>query len=132
MKYFNLTFKQTKTLINALGRDSVETFINDINDQPAFMENLGVIDSVGELVSLYENGCAANAHRSVYYHDAKQCMIECSDSVEGQLECEELPMEWNPSEESFSQFCSKCCVIAVESYIRQFEEVIEVLQECDY
>ena len=96
------------------------------------MENLGVIDSVGELVSLYQSGCAANAHKSVYYYDAQQCMIECSDSIEGQLECEEMPIEWNPSEETFSQFCSKCCVIAVESYIRQFEEVIEVLAETDY
>lgn len=124
MKYFTLTFTQAKTLIEDLGRDTVETFINDINDQPEFMENLGVIDSVGELVALYESGCAANAHKSVYYHDAQQCMIECSDSIESQLECEDFTIKWNPAEETFSQFCSKCCVIAVESYIRQFEEVI--------
>ena len=132
MKYFQLTFTQAKTLIEELGRDTVETFINDINDQPEFMENLGVIDSVYELVSLYESGCAACAHKSVYYYDALQCMINCSDSIEVQLECEEMPIEWNPANETFSQFCSKCCVLAVESYIRQFEEVIEVLQKTDY
>ncbi|ADX87833.1 hypothetical protein 2003DhaA_0090 [Vibrio phage ICP1] len=131
-KYFPLTFSQVKALINTLGRDETETFINDINDQPEFMENLGVVDSVGELINLYESGCASNAHASVYYHQAQQCMIECSDSIEGQLECEEMPIEWNPSDESFAQFCSKCCVMAVESYIRQFEEVIEVLQQTDY
>ena len=131
-KYFTLTFSQVKTLINEIGRNSVETFVNDINDQPEFMEKLGVIDSVGELVSLYESGCASNAHASVYYHQAQQCMVECSDSVEAQLECEELPIEWNPSDETFAQFCSKCCVIAVESYIRQFEEVIEVLLTTDF
>lgn len=132
MKYFTLTFTQAKTLINELGRDTVETFANDINNQPEFMENLGVIDSVSELVSLYESGCAANAHKSVYYHDAQQCMIKCSDSIEAQLECEELPITWNPTEDTFTQFCSNCCVLAVESYIRQFEEVIEVLQTTDY
>lgn len=132
MKYFQLTFTQAKALIEELGRDTVETFINDINDQPEFMENLGVIDSVSELVALYESGCAACAHKSVYYHAAQQCMIECSDSVESQLECEELPITWNPSEDTFAQFCSTCCVIAVEGYIRQFEEVIEVLQTTDY
>ena len=131
-KYFTLTFSQVKALINELGRDSVETFVNDINDQPEFMENLGVIDSVGELVSLCEQGCASNAHKSVYYYDAQQCMLKCSDSVEAQLECEELPIEWNPSDETFAQFCSKCCVMAVESYIRQFDEVIEVLQTTDF
>lgn len=132
MKYFTLTFTQAKTIIATLGRDTIETFINDINDQPEFMKDLGVIDSVGELLSLYESGCAANAHKSVYYYAAQQCMIECSDSIEVQLECEELPIEWDPSEEPFSQFCSKCCVIAVESYIRQFEDVIEVLTETGY
>ncbi|AGH31924.1 hypothetical protein VPIG_00066 [Vibrio phage PWH3a-P1] len=132
MKYFTLTFSQTKTLIEALGRDTVETFINDINDQPEFMENLGVIDSVSELVSLFECGTAANAHKSCFYYDAQQCMIACSDSVEAQLECEELPITWNPSEDTFAQFCSTCCQIAVESYVRQFEDVIEVLATTNY
>ena len=131
-KYFILTFSQVKALINELGRDETETFINDINDQPEFMENLGVIDSVSELLSLYQSGCAACAHASVYYHQAQQCMLNCSDNVEAQLECEEMPIEWNPGEESFAQFCSKCCVMAVESYIRQFDEVIEVLHQTDY
>jgi len=132
MKYFTLTYSQVKTLINTLDRDTVETFINDINDQPEFMENLGVIDSVSELIALYESGCGSNAHKACFYYDAKQCMIECSDSVEAQLECEELPIEWKPEEETFAQFCSKCCQIAVESYVRQFEEIIEVLQTTDY
>lgn len=133
MKYFTLTYSQVKTLIKTLDRDTVETFSNDINNQPEFMENLGVIASVSELVALYESGCAANAHKSVhYYYDAQQCMIQCSDSVEAQLECEELPITWKPEDETFSQFCSKCCVIAVESYIQQFSEIIEVLAETDY
>lgn len=127
-----LTFSQAKAVITALGRDVLETFISDLNNQPEFMQELGEFDDVASMISLYQSGCAANAHRSVFYFEAQQCMIKCSDSIEDQLEGSEIVITFNPSEESFSQFCSKCCVEAVTSYLYHFEEVLEVLETTNY
>lgn len=127
-----LTFSQTKKVILELGRDALETFINDLNNQPEFMQELGEFDNVGNMLSLYQSGCAANAHAAVFYHNAQQCMFKCSDSVEGQLEEGYDEITFNPSEESFAQFCSKCCVLAVESYLYHFSDLLEVLETTEY
>lgn len=132
MKTFTLTFTQTKTLIENLGRDTVETFINDINDQPEFLKNMGKIDSVSELLAIYQGGCASGAYMpAVTYWSALECMKECSDSVEAQIEHME-EVTWKVSEETFAGFCTKLCSMAVEDYVQQFSEVIEVLETTDY
>ena len=123
-----LTFTQAKIVINSLGRDVLETFVADLNNQPEFMHTLGLCDDLGDMLSLYEVGCASNAHKAVYYYEAQQCMIKDSDSIEAQLEAMDYTITFTPSEESFSQFCSNCCVLAVESYIAQFGEILEALE----
>ncbi|AHK11328.1 hypothetical protein S14_219 [Shewanella sp. phage 1/4] len=133
MNTFNLTFSQTKTIINDLGRSDLESFLEAMNDQPEFLKFMGEIDSVSELISIYEGGCASGAYMpAVTYYTANQCMAsDASGSVEEEIEHYE-EITFNPSEESFSQFASKLCAMAVESFVQKHAEVIEVLTTTNY
>lgn len=133
MKTFELTYTQAKSIIKYLGRDELETFVENMNDQPEFLQFMGEIDSVYELVSIYEGGCASGAYMpAVTYYTANQCMAsDAASSVEDEIsEYDEITFK--PNEDSFSQFASKLCAMAVESYVHKFSNVIEVLQNGDY
>jgi hypothetical protein len=133
MDTFELTYTQAKNIIESLGRCELENFLDSMNDQPEFLQFMGVIDSVGELLSIYEGGCASGAYMpAVTYHTANQCMAsDASGSVEEEIEHYE-EITFNPATESFSQFASKLCAMAVESYVSKFSDVIEVLTNGDY
>lgn len=133
MNTFELTYTQAKNIIESLGRDGLESFLESINDQPAFLKFMGEIDSVGELLSIYEGGCASGAYiPAVTYYTANQCMANAATSVEDELSELDYEITFNPSEDSFSQFASKLCAMAVESYVSKFSDVIEVLTNGDY
>jgi len=131
MKTFNLTFSQAKAIIDQLGRDELETFSEAMNDQPEFLQEMGEIDSVNELVSLYESGASCNAHWSVFYAQALECMSKYSESVESELEHLE-PIPYDLENDTFSQFCSNLCAMAVENFVHKQSEFIEVLKNTDY
>lgn len=134
MNTFNLTFSQAKAIINDLGRSDLESFLEAMNDQPEFLQFMGEIDTVSELIAIYEGGCASGAYMpAVTYYTANQCMAsDAATSVEEELSsyCEEII--FNPSTESFSQFASKLCEMAVNSFVQNQANVIEVLLETDY
>lgn len=131
-KTFTLTFSQAKAVLNDLGRDTLETFVGDINNQPEFLQFMGEIDSVPELIAIYQGGCNSGAYMpATTYHVAKECMLNCSESLEGQIEYLG-EFIWNIKDDTFETFCSQVCVSAVESYVGHFEEVIEVLETTEY
>jgi len=85
-----LTFTQCKQInVNT----DLREFVEAINDQPDFMSGEMGIDSISELQSIIQCGCASNAHRSVYFYDAAKTMAEYGDSVLEYLENElgEIP-----------------------------------------
>lgn len=134
MNTFELTYTQAKSIIESLGRCELESFLESMNDQPAFLQYMGEIDSVSELVSIHEGGCASGAYMpAVTYYTANQCMAsDAATSVEDELSELDYEITFNPSEDSFSQFASKLCAMAVESYVSKFSDVIEVLMNGDY
>ena len=133
MNTFNLTFSQAKAIINDLGRSDLESFLEAMNDQPEFLQFMGEIDDVSELIAIYEGGCSSGAYMpAVTYYTASQCMAsDASGSVEEELE-DYGGITFNPAEESFSQFASKLCAMAVEIFVQNQSNVIEVLQGTDY
>jgi len=133
MNTFNLTFSQAKAIINDLGRSDLESFLETMNDQPEFLQFMGEIGDVGELIAIYEGGCASGAYMpAVTYYTANQCMAsDAATSVEDEISHYE-EITFNPSEESFSQFASKLCEMAVNSFVQNQANVIEVLLETDY
>lgn len=121
-----LTFTQCKQIIEN-GVDLRE-FVERVNDQPEFMSdtnfNMG-IDSIGELQSIIQCGCASNAHASVYYYDANKCMSEHGDEVLEYIENsigELLP----PKEgSSWSQLASDYLSAAVELWCGSFADDLD-------
>lgn len=134
MNTFELTYTQAKNIIESLGRCDLENFLESMNDQPEFLKFMGEIASVGELVSINEGGCASGAYMpAVTYYTANQCMASnAALSVEDELLGLDYEITFNPSEDSFSQFASKLCAMAVESYVSKFSDIIEVLMKGDY
>lgn len=134
MNTFELTYTQAKKIIESLGRCELESFLESMNDQPEFLKFMGEIESVGGLVSIYECGCASGAYMpAVTYYTANQCMAsDAATSVEDELSGLDHEITFNPSEDSFSQFASKLCVMAVESYVSKFSDIIEVLMKGNY
>ena len=119
-----LTFTQCKQLIaNGV---ALEDFLEKLNDQPEFMkfESMGV-DSISELQSLIQCGCASNAHRSVYYYEASQCMAKHGDDV---LEFIENYLGEIPAPQtgcSWSQLGSNYLSTAIELWCGQFADDLD-------
>ena len=130
MSNFKLTYTQAKNLINELGRNEVEVFLDEITSQPLFLEHLGCITNVDELMSLCFYGCVDNAHSATYHSIAIECMTLQSRSIEVQLVNSGTLLMWDVSKESFGAFCAKCCSTAVDEYVSQFIDVCEVLYIC--
>lgn len=129
---FELTFTQSKMIINSLGRDQLENFLESINDQPEFLKFMGEISDVAELIAIYEGGCASGAYMpAVTYYTAKKCLFECEGTLADQLDGYGA-IEWDHENEELGGFAVKICSIAVENYVSQFSDLIEVLQQTDY
>ena len=115
-----LTFTQCKQLV--ANDVNLRDFIEQVNDQPEFMsDNTGMqIDSISELQSIIQSGCASNAHRAVYYHDASQCMAKHGDDVLEYIEnvLGELPTI--PNGYSWSQIASIYLTTAIELWCSNF------------
>lgn len=119
-----LTFTQCKQIIEN-GVD-LRDFVERVNDQPDFMQYDGMgIDSISELQSIIQCGCASNAHSSVYYYDANKCMSEHGDSVLEYIENSigELPAPKEGS--SWSQLASDYLSAAIELWCGNFADDLD-------
>jgi hypothetical protein len=115
-----LTYTQCKQL-KQNGVDLAD-FLERVNDQPNFMQFSGMgIDSIGELQAIIQSGCASNAHRSVFYHDAKNCMDEYGDDVLQYIEDCEGEVPHPPQDFSWSQLASFYLSCAVELWCSAFD-----------
>ena len=116
-----LTFSQCKQIS---ANTDLREFVEQINDQPDFMAGVMSIDSIGELQSIIQSGCAANAHRSVYYYDAAQCMAEHGDDVLDYIKDSygELP---DVSECSWGEMAIVYLSLAIELWCGQFSETLD-------
>jgi hypothetical protein len=124
-----LTYSQAKAILEA--ELDLRSFITEMNNQPKFLQYMGEITDVSELVAIYEGGCQSGAYMpAVEYDTAKQCMNECSDSVE--VFTGELEIEFNILKHSWDERAITLCSAAVESYVNQFSTTIEVLMTTDY
>ena len=73
MNNISLTYTQCKTLLN--NGFNLRDIIEEWNNQPAFLEFMGVMDSVEKLVSIIEGGSDNGAYMpAVTYHTALECM----------------------------------------------------------
>jgi len=115
-----LTFTQCKQLV--ANDVNLRDFVEQVNDQPEFMsDETGMqIDSISELQAIIQSGCASNAHRAVYYHEATKCMAEHGDDVLEYIETVlgELPVIPNGS--SWSQIASIYLTTAIELWCGDF------------
>lgn len=122
MSKIELTFTQCKQIINN-GHD-IRDFVESINDQPEWMVGGMGIASICELQAILQSGCAANAHRSVYYYDAQKVMAgygdEVLDYIENQLG--DLP---NVTGQGWSQMASTYLSCAVELWCSQFADTLD-------
>jgi hypothetical protein len=100
-KSIELTFTQCKQL--AANVADIRVFLESVNDQPEFMqfEQMGV-SSLSDLQSIIHSGCASNAHQSVFYYNAAQCMalhgdevLEYIEDTLGELPAIESGTSWN-------------------------------------
>lgn len=113
-----LTFTQCKQIAaNNDLRDTVEA----LNDQPEFMQfgQMGV-DSMGELLSIQNCGTAGNAHKSVFYYEASQCMNVHGDEVLTYIE-ESLGQLPDVSGKGWTEMASVYLSCAVELWCGQFD-----------
>lgn len=132
MKTFNLTFSQTKYLLENMDRYDVADFISKVNDQPDFIESMGVIEDVAELIAIYEGGCASGAYMpAVTYFTAKKTFIEYEDKLCDYVDGYGLSLDLDKGD-CFSNFCAKVCSAAVESWVSSFSDVIELFKQTDY
>lgn len=124
MSSFELTFTQCKQIIEN-GADLRE-FLEQVNDQPPFLEFMGAIDSISEIQAILQGGCASGAYMpAVTYSTSLECMAQCSDSVEKQLAEMDLEFSFNPANDSFSGFCVDLCSAAVEAWCYQFADILD-------
>jgi len=131
---FTLTYTQCKALIAAHSQYVVSDFINEMNNQPEFLQHMGEITDVAELVAIYEGGCASGAYMpAVTYHIALSCMNECATSVEDMLEDSyQSEITFDFSSGGWVNLASDMCSRAVEAYVSQFSDIIDVLQDTGY
>ena len=115
-----LTFTQLKQ-IKSNGVD-IRDAVEDLNNIPEW----ACLDSICEIQSIIQCGCASNAHISCFYADATRIFTENSSDIENVLSeyvCE--PLEWNIHDETFDQFVSRCLQIAVESVAQNFSDMLD-------
>ena len=131
MNNISLTYTQCKTLLNN-GFD-LRDIVEEWNNQPDFLEVMGVIESVEELASIIEGGCESGAYMpAVTYDTALECMTKHYDSIEEQISLtqgDEAKFTFNPASDSFAGFCVQLCSFAVESWAQSYSELVGCLLE---
>jgi len=125
MSNITLTFTQCKQIIN--NGYTLSEVVEKLNDQPEFMsDNTGMqIDSISELQSIIQCGCASNAHSSVFYYEAAQCMAKHGDDVLVYIKNHYGELPSIPEQTGWNQIASFYLVIAIESWCYQFNDILE-------
>lgn len=121
-----LTFTQCKQIIQNHDRDTLEQFIDDVNNQPEFISSMQPIDSVCDLQAILQGGCASGAYMpAVSYYTASKCMGEHGDDVLDYIEesLGELPEPEKGT--SWSGLAVHYLSCAVELWVSQFSDVLD-------
>ena len=114
-----------------MDRSDVEQFIEKVNDQPDFIESMGAVEDVAELIAIYEGGCHSGAYMpAVTYFTAKKTFIEFEGVLCDYVDGYGLALDLDKGD-CFSNFCAKVCSAAVESWVNSFSDVIELLKQTD-
>ncbi len=113
-----LTFTQCKQLV--ANDVNLPEFVEKINDQPEFMQGEMSVASICEIQSIIGCGCAGNAHKSVYYFEASQCMSKHGDDVLQYLEDTLGELPTIPNGSSWSQIASIYLSCAVDLWCGNF------------
>lgn len=114
-----LTFSQLKQ-IKENGFD-IRDAVEDLNNIPEWAS----LDSISEIQSIIQCGCASNAHISCFYADAKRIFIENSSDIEDILiEHVYEPLQWDVESETFDHFVSKILQITVECIAQNFSDML--------
>lgn len=120
---FTLTFTQCKQLADN-GVD-LRDFIEELNNQPAFLDFMGNIESISQIQAILQGGCESGAYMpAVTYHKAQQCMGECGDDVLDYLESRGYDIP-TPEGLSWSGYCSVLCSMAVEAWCQHFSDNLD-------
>lgn len=115
-----LTFTQLKQ-IKSNGVD-IRDAIEDLNNIPEWAN----LDSISEIQSIIQCGCASNAHISCFYADALRIFTDNSNDIEDVLSeylCE--PICWDIQNDTFAQFVSTQLQTAVELICSNFSEMLD-------
>lgn len=116
---FNLSFSECKRLINE-GID-LRDFVDSVNDQPAWLLEMGGIEELDELLAIRQGGCASGAFMpAVTYRTAMRIMGVYGDEIMEYVE-DQLSEITLPSGESWSGLAVYMVSRAVELWCGQFD-----------
>ena len=121
-----LTFSQCKTIVEN-GQD-LRSSVDQLNDQPDWLLEMGGITSIYELKSIIECGCASGAFMpAVTYYTANKIMSQYGDDILEFLDntgsCDVIAID--PSFDSWSGIAVKFVSMAVELWCIQFDSVVD-------
>ena len=126
-----LTFTQCKKLISA-GFELSELLYR-LNDQPDWLVFMSRIDSIEEIASILEGGCASGAYMpAVTYHTANKCVNEHGEDMleyihnKCDLKLKDLVTD---KVETFNDLNTTICSMCVENWCYSFSSVIEILKD---
>lgn len=118
--YIQLTFTQCKQLIE--NGTVLRDFLEAVENQPDFIKKAGEIDSLAEISSINQGGCASGAYMpAVTYHTANETMSECGDEVLQFIEDTYGELPSIPAGESWSGMAVLFLSCAVEGWCSQFD-----------
>jgi hypothetical protein len=87
MAIFNLSFSQCKQIINEECPSELRNVVERLNDQPKWLQSMGVIEEMCTLQSISQGGCASGAYMpAVTYHTALETMLEHGDDILSYIE----------------------------------------------
>ena len=121
-----LSYTQCKEFVKQNGRNELESFLDSVNDQPEWLVFMGEIDSIYEIKSINQGGCASGAYMpAVTYYKALETMGNYGDSVLDYIEIQlgELPQP--KKGESWSGLAVFYCSCAVELWCGHFYDTLD-------
>jgi hypothetical protein len=122
-KAFDLTYTQCKEILN--NGDDLRDFIDQVNDQPAWLLAMGGINDICDLRAIIDGGCSSGAYMpAVTYCTANKVMAQYGDDVLDYLADQYGgSFELNQANDSWSGFAVKVLSTAVEMWACQFDDI---------
>lgn len=121
---FVLTFTQCKQIIDN-GEDLRDTLEN-LNDQPRWLTDMGAIDSVSELQAILQGGCESGAYMpAVTYSTALDTMNEHGDDIFEYIKQRMGDLPAPRVGDNWSSTAVYYCSMAVELWCSQFSSTLD-------